>query len=126
MSFRAVTVTGRTTNTAPPSNFWPGPPLPGMRRHEATGLVVTDLLRKAETWLIDERPGGHRCGRHSTGRPALQARKLAMSGGVMVAVDAEMLERVIAELLVSGYAKPARMADEPRKPPSTVAPLSAA
>ena len=32
----------------------------------------------------------------------------------MVSVDAEMLERVIAELLVSGYAEPARMADEPR------------
>ena len=32
----------------------------------------------------------------------------------MVPVDAEMLERVIAELLVSGYPEPVRMADEPR------------
>lgn len=83
------------------------------RRHEATGLVVTDLLRKAEAWFIDDGLAAVPDGTTLAGR-LFEPESFAMSGGVMVPVDADMLEKVIAEPPVSRYAEPARVADEPR------------
>jgi hypothetical protein len=83
-------------------------------RHEASGLVLTDLVRKAEAWLIDENLAA------SVPEGTILAGRLCapesfvMSGGVMVPVDAEMLERVLAEPSVWRCAEPARVADDPR------------
>ena len=84
------------------------------RRHEATGLVVTDLVGKAEAWLIDENLAASVPEGTTLAGRLCAPESFAMSGGVMVPVDAEMLERVIAEPSVSRHAEPARMVDDPR------------
>jgi len=83
-------------------------------RHEAIGLVVTDLVRKAKAWLIDESLAASVPEGTTLAGRLCEPENFAMSGGVMVPVDAEMLEKVLVEPWVSRHADSARMADDPR------------
>ncbi len=67
------------------------------RHHEVAGLMVTDVLRDNETWLVDEalavsaRPG------LSFASRLCWAAEFAMTCGIVVPVDAEFLEEVILD-----------------------------
>jgi hypothetical protein len=69
------------------------------RPHETAGLMVQDLIRQEEVWLVDEHleqtalPGTSLAMRLST--PAA----FAMTCGVVVPVDAEMMEEVFDTML---------------------------
>lgn len=85
------------------------------RRHETAGIVVTDLLRDRETWLVDE--ALTRCAQPGL---AFAARlfwptTFALTCGVVVPVDAELIE----DALFDGtawlrHAEPEQLADDPR------------
>ena len=85
------------------------------RRHETAGLIVTDVLRDRDTWLLDEaltisaQPGLAFAGRLCW--PA----EFAMTCGVVVPVDAELLEDVMLDSLTwLRNADPDQLADDPR------------
>ena len=69
------------------------------RRHETAGLVVLDLMRQEEVWLVDEHleqtahPGTSLAMRLST------PEAFAMTCGIVVPVDAEMMEEVFDTML---------------------------
>ena len=69
------------------------------RRHETAGLVMLDLMRQEEVWLVDEHleqtahPGTSLAMRLST------PEAFAMTCGVVVPVDAEMMEEVFDTML---------------------------
>jgi len=67
-----------------------------LRRHDVAGLIVEDLFRGSEFWLVDEglrvrsRTG-------SAGHSALYCRGFAMTAGVLVPLDIELIEDAIAD-----------------------------
>jgi hypothetical protein len=78
-------------------------------------LIITDVLRDSETWLVDEaltisaQPGMAFAGRLCW--PA----EFAMTCGVVVPVDAELLEEVMLYSLAwLRHAHPEQLADDPR------------
>jgi hypothetical protein len=84
-------------------------------RHEIAGLIVTDVLRDSETWLVDEaltisaQPGLAFAGRLCW--PA----EFAMTCGVVVPVDAELLEDIMRDSTTwLRTANPDQLADDPR------------
>lgn len=67
------------------------------RRHETIGVVVVDLLRESETWLVDE-------SLEASAEPGLTfASRLcwpadfAMTCGVVVPVDSDLLEEILLD-----------------------------
>lgn len=84
------------------------------RRHETAGLIITDVLREAEVWLVDEQletsaPEGL-C---FAGR-LCQPDDFAMSCGVVVPVHRELLEEVTLDMLAWRRGDPERVAEDPR------------
>jgi hypothetical protein len=84
------------------------------RRHDACGLVVSDLLRQAEAWLIDE-------GLEVSGTAGMcfasrlcDVDQFAITSGVIVPVDRSMLEDVLTDVLACRHADPKRVGDDPR------------
>jgi hypothetical protein len=83
-------------------------------RHEVVGLVVQDLLREDEAWLVDEAM------ERSAPEGMVAAMRLctpdtfAMTCGVIVPVDRELLEEVIATVLPRVRGTPDRVADDRR------------
>ena len=84
------------------------------RRHEVVGLVVQDLLRQDEAWLVDEAL------ERSAPEGMVAAMRLgtpetfAMTCGVIVPVDRELLEEVIATVLPRVRGSPDRVANDRR------------
>jgi hypothetical protein len=85
------------------------------RFHEVAGLIVTDVLRGSETWLVDEaltisaRPGLTFASR------LFWPAEFAMTCGVVVPVDAELLENVVLNSRTwLRHAEPDQLADDPR------------
>jgi hypothetical protein len=84
------------------------------RRHDICGLVVTDQLEQAETWLVDEALAATaRRGMCFAGR-LCEVGQFAITNGVMVPVHGPMIEQVLADTLASGRVGPQRVGDEPR------------
>ena len=84
------------------------------RRHEVAGLVVRDLLREDEAWLVDgalERsaPEGMVAAMRLSTPDAF-----SMTCGVIVPVDRELLEEVIATVLPRVRGSPDRVANDRR------------
>ena len=83
--------------------------------HEIVGLVVTDVLRDKETWLVDE-------SLTESAEPGLTfAARLywpaafAMICGVVVPVDAELVEDTLFDnMALLHHTEPNRFADDPR------------
>ena len=84
------------------------------RRHDTCGLVVTDQLRQAETWLVDE--GLAATARHGMcfASRLCEVGQFAITNGVMVPVHGPMIEQVLADTLASCRVGPLRVGDEPR------------
>jgi hypothetical protein len=84
------------------------------RRHDTCGLVVNDVLRQAEAWLVDE-------GLELSGASGMcfasrlcDADLFAITSGVVVPVDLPMLEDVLTDVLACRHADPERVSDDPR------------
>lgn len=84
-------------------------------RHETAGIVVTDLLRDREAWLVDEaltdamEPGLTFASR------LFWAAEFAMTCGVVVPVDAMLMDDVLSEGATwLWHGDPQRVADDPR------------
>ena len=87
---------------------------PVERRREPAGLVVQDLPRRDEVWPVDEAlersaPEGMAAARR-LGTPEA----FAMTCGVIVPVDGELLEEVLAEVLPRVRSSPDQVANDRR------------
>src|ERR1700760_3336190 len=79
------------------------------RRHDICGLVVTDQLQQAETWLVDEALAATaRHGMCFAGR-LCNAGQFAITNGVMVPVHGPMIEEVLTDSLASCHVGPQRV-----------------
>lgn len=84
------------------------------RRHETAGLVVRDLMRESEAWLIDEN-----LERSVTEGTSLAMRlatpdAFSMTSGVIVPVDAMLMEDVFDEVLPRAGGEPDKIAEDRR------------
>jgi len=83
-------------------------------RHETVGSVVTDVLREAEDWLVDEHleasapEGTAFAGRLCT------PESFAMTCGVIVPVDRDLIEEVTLDALAWRRGDPGQVAQDPR------------
>jgi hypothetical protein len=81
------------------------------RRHLIYGLVVTDLLRQIELWLVDEAmTASARNGVRFAGR-LCHLEQFAMTNGVAVPVIGELMEQVIADAMTRGRKNPEHPSD---------------
>jgi hypothetical protein len=84
------------------------------RRHEVVGLIVQDLLRQDEAWLVDEAM------ERSAPEGMTMAMRLctpdafAMTSGIIVPVDREVLEEVFDEVLPRVRGSPDQVANDRR------------
>jgi len=85
-----------------------------VRRHDICGLVLDDLVRQAETWLVDE-------GLEKSGAAGMcfasrvyEPDQFAMTSGVIVPIDRPMLEEVLTDGRACRHEDPERVADDPR------------
>ena len=85
------------------------------RRHQAIGVIVTDLLRDSETWLVDE-------GLTLSAEPGMTfASRLcwpadfAITCGVFVPVDAELMGEILLDSMAwLRHVNLDKVADDPR------------
>ena len=84
------------------------------RRHEMAGLIVQDLLRQDEAWLVDEAL------EQSAPEGMTMAMRLctpdafAMTSGIIVPVGREVMEEVLDEVLPRVRGEPDQVADDRR------------
>jgi hypothetical protein len=84
------------------------------RRHEAAGLMVQDLLRQDEAWLVDvaleqSAPEGVAVAMRLCTPDAF-----AMTSGIIVPVDREMMEEVLDQVLPRVRGEPDQVANDRR------------
>jgi hypothetical protein len=84
------------------------------RRHDVAGLIVQDLLRQDEVWLVDEAleetaPEGLTLATR-LGKPDA----FAMTSGIIVPVDREVMEEVLDEVLPRVRGTPDQVANDRR------------
>ena len=97
------------------------------RRHEIAGLIITDVLREAEVWLVDEQLEASASEDLSFAGRICEPDHFAMGCGVVVPVYREMMEEVALDMLaqrrVIQSASPRTRASLSRStaPPSTTA-----
>lgn len=84
------------------------------RRHEIAGLVVCDLLRDTETWLMDENFERTADAGMAMAARLSQPEAFAMTCGVIVPVDRAIMEEVLDTELPRLRGAPAQVADNPR------------
>lgn len=85
------------------------------RRHDTAGVIVSDLLRDSETWLVDQ-------GLTRSADPGMTVAsrlcwpaEFAMTCGVIVPVDAKLIEDALYDSTAwLSDADPQRLADDPR------------
>jgi hypothetical protein len=85
--------------------------------HETAGLVVTDLPRQVEAWLVDERLEATAADGTAFAARLCDPDSFAMTAGVVVPVDLELLDGIstdLLNLLALQHTEPARLADDPR------------
>jgi len=81
------------------------------RQHDKCRLVVNDVLRQSEVWLVDEVL--ELSGMCFAG-PLCGADLFAITGGVVVPVDLPMLEDVLTDVLACRHADIERIGGDPR------------
>lgn len=84
------------------------------RRHEVAGLVVQDLLRQSEAWLVDEGLERSAAAGVALAMRLCEPETFAMTAGVIVPVDREMMEEVLDEVLPRVRGEPQQLAEDPR------------
>jgi hypothetical protein len=84
------------------------------RRHETAGLIVADVLREAEAWLVDEKleasapPGMAFAGR------LCEPENFAITCGGVVPLDRDLIEEVTLDTLAWRRGDPEQIAEDPR------------
>ncbi len=84
------------------------------QRHETAGLIITDVLREAELWLIDEQLEASAPEGLSFAGRICEPDRFAMSCGVVVPVYRELIEEVALDMLAWRRGDPERVAQDPR------------
>ena len=84
------------------------------QRHEAAGLIITDVLREAEVWLVDEQLEASASEGLSFAGRICEPDRFAMSCGVVVPVYREMMEEVALDMLAQRRGDPERISQDPR------------
>jgi hypothetical protein len=84
------------------------------RKHETAGLVVTDVLRETEEWLVDENleqsvPNGA-----VFAARVCKPESFAMTCGVVVPLTSELIEQAMLDGLGRKTDKPEQLAQDPR------------
>jgi hypothetical protein len=85
-------------------------------RHETVGLVVTDMLRKVEAWLVDESLEATAPDGTAFAGRLCNPESFAMTSGVVVPLDRDLLDEISADfldLLASHHTQATRLADDP-------------
>jgi len=84
------------------------------RRHEAVGLVINDVLRETEEWLVDEKlEASASAGMAFAGR-ICEPGGFAMTCGVIVPVTRDLIEAVTLDTLAWRRGDPGQVAQDPR------------
>jgi hypothetical protein len=84
------------------------------QHHATAGLIVTDVLREAEAWLLDEQlEASAPEGMAFAGRLS-QPEDFAMTCGVVVPVDRSLIEEVTLDTLAWRRGDPEHVAEDPR------------
>jgi hypothetical protein len=84
------------------------------RRHDTAGLIVIDVLREIEAWLIDEKLEASAPEGMSFAGRLFAPESFAMSCGVVVPVDRDLIEEVALDTLAWRHADPNDVAQDPR------------
>jgi hypothetical protein len=85
------------------------------RRHEIAGLVVKDVLRDKETWLVDESLAENAGTGLTFAARLCRPAAFAMTCGVVVPVDAELVEDTLFDNVgFSHHTEPKQLADDRR------------
>jgi hypothetical protein len=84
------------------------------RRHEVAGLIVFDMLRNAEAWLMDENLEKSAPEGMAIGGRLSQPEDFAMTCGAFAPVTPEVFEEVLRDRLALRRGTPAEIADDPR------------
>src|SRR3954453_20182298 len=84
------------------------------RRHETAGLIITDVLREAELWLIDEQLEANAPEGLSFAGRICEPDRFAMSCGVIVPVYRELIDEVARDMLAWRRGDPEHVAQDPR------------
>ena len=67
-----------------------------VRRHAVAGLIVKDLFRRVEVWLVDEGLESSRPDGATLATRLYTPESFAMTAGVLVPLDIELMEDAIA------------------------------
>ena len=84
------------------------------RQHDKCRLVVNDVLRQSEAWLVDESLELSVASGMCFAGPLCGADLFAITGGVVVPVDLPMLEDVLTDVLACRHADIERIGGDPR------------
>jgi hypothetical protein len=84
------------------------------RKHETAGLMVSDLLRESEGWLMDDGLEANVQARWAFAMRLCQPDAFMMTSGVVVPVDREIIEEAADQTTGHGFATVAEAADDPR------------
>lgn len=84
------------------------------RRHDAAGLIVTDVLREVEAWLVDEKLEASAPEGMSFAGRLSAPESFAMSCGVAVPVDRDLIQEVARDTLAWRRGDPDLVAQDPR------------
>jgi hypothetical protein len=84
------------------------------RRHEAAGLMVQDLLRQDEAWLVDEALEQSAPEGVTVAMRLCTPDAFAMTSGIIVPVDREMMEEVLDQVLPRVRGEPDQVANDRR------------
>jgi hypothetical protein len=83
-------------------------------RHAMAGLIVTDVLREAETWLLDEQLEASVSKDQAFAGRLSQPEDYAMTCGVIVPVDRSLIEEVLLDTFAWRRGDPEQVAQDPR------------
>ena len=84
------------------------------RPHEAAGLMVWDVLRQSEAWLVDLGLEQSAEAGMALAMRLCEPETFAMTAGVIVPVDRAMMEDVLDEVLPRVGGDPEAVAEDPR------------
>jgi len=84
------------------------------QRHETAGLIITDVLREAEVWLVDEQLEASAPEGLCFAGLICEPDHFAMSCGVVVPVYRELLEEITLDMLAWRRGDPESVAEDPR------------
>lgn len=83
------------------------------QRHETAGLIITDVLREAELWLVDEQLEASAPESLSFAGRICEPDSFAMSCGVIVPIYRELIEEVALDMLAWRRGDPEHVAQDP-------------